>query len=52
MTDNKSLFQIEHEVRSMTHPLYAREQINRDPSITNGRYAPGHQYFTWAHAPE
>ncbi|MEM8976475.1 MAG: hypothetical protein AAGD43_30805 [Pseudomonadota bacterium] len=52
LANNQSLFQIEHEVRSMTHPLYAREQINRDPSITNGRYAPGHQAFSWAHAPE
>lgn len=52
LTKNQSLFQIEHEVRSMTHPLYAREQINRNPAITNGSFAPGHQDFAWAHAPE
>ena len=45
LSNNQSLFQIEHEVRSMTHPLYAREQINRNSAITNGIYAPGHYDF-------
>ena len=51
LSNNQLLFQVEHEVRSMTHPLYAREQINRNPAITNASYAPGHQDFGWAHAP-
>jgi predicted enzyme related to lactoylglutathione lyase len=36
------LFTIEHEVRSMTHPLYARPLVNRNPAQTNRNYAPGH----------
>jgi hypothetical protein len=44
----KLLFQIEHEVRSMRHPLYARPLVNRDPTITNMRYAPGYEAARWA----
>ncbi|HEX3537700.1 MAG TPA: hypothetical protein VHU15_13140 [Stellaceae bacterium] len=32
------LFTIEHEVRSMTHPLYARPLVNRNPAQTNRNY--------------
>lgn len=38
----KALFQIEHEVRSMRHPLYARPLVNRNARQTNRNYAPGH----------
>lgn len=38
----KLLFTIEHEVRSITHPLYARPLVNRNPVQTNRNYAPGH----------
>jgi hypothetical protein len=37
------LFQIEHEVRSLRHPLYARPLVNRNPAITNTNYAPGQE---------
>lgn len=37
----KPLFQIEHEVRSLRHPLYARPLINRNPEQTNRNYVPG-----------
>ncbi|MFO1081360.1 MAG: hypothetical protein U1E23_12145 [Reyranellaceae bacterium] len=37
----KPLFQIEHEVRSMRHPLYARPLVNRNPEQTNRSYVPG-----------
>lgn len=37
------LVRLEHEVRSMRHPLYARPLVNRDPAQTNQRYAPGHE---------
>jgi hypothetical protein len=37
----KPLFQIEHEVRCMTHPLYARPLVNRNPAQTNRNYVPG-----------
>ena len=38
----KVLFTIEHEVRSMTHPLYARPLVNRNPTQTNRNYAAGY----------
>ena len=38
----KPLIQIEHEVRSMRHPLYARPLVNRNAQQTNRNYAPGH----------
>ncbi len=37
----KPLFQIEHEVRSMTNPLYARPLVNRNPAQTNRTYVAG-----------
>lgn len=40
--DGRVLFTIEHEVRSMRHPLYARALVNRNPAQTNLDYAPGH----------
>jgi catechol-2,3-dioxygenase len=35
------LFEIEHEVRSLRHPLYARPMVNRDPAQTNVDYVSG-----------
>ncbi len=41
------LFTLEHEVRSMTHPLYARPLVNRDPALTNLNYVPGYEERPW-----
>jgi predicted enzyme related to lactoylglutathione lyase len=38
----KKLFTVEHEIRSMAHPLYGRPLINRNPAQTNTDYHPGH----------
>jgi hypothetical protein len=46
----KLLFKIEHEVRSLTHPLYARPLVNRNPAQNNREYAPGHDAMTWGMA--
>lgn len=35
------LFEIEHEVRSLRHPLYGRHLVNRNPAQTNRSYVPG-----------
>lgn len=43
-----ALFRVEHEVRSMTHPLYARPLVNRNAGINNRNYMPGHE--AWSHA--
>lgn len=44
----KPIFTVEHEVRSMRHPMYARPLVNRDPTINNRNYQPGHQDARWA----
>ncbi len=44
----KILFRIEHEVRSMTHPLYARPLVNRNPYQTNREFVAGQETRTWA----
>ena len=41
----KRLFTLEHEVRSLTHPLYARLLVNRDPAQSNRDYVRGHDAF-------
>jgi hypothetical protein len=38
----RRLFTLEHEVRSMRHPLFARPLVNRNPEQSNVRYAPGY----------
>jgi hypothetical protein len=48
MADDRVLFTIEHEVRSMRHPLYARPLVNRNPEQTNRLYAPGHEEQSWS----
>ena len=42
------LYTIEHEVRSMRHPLYLRPLINRDPAQSNVDYAPGRDAWVWS----
>ncbi len=44
----KALIRLEHEVRSMRHPLYARPLVNRNPAQTNRVYAPGYEDTPWA----
>jgi hypothetical protein len=43
--DGKRLFQIEHEVRSMRHRLYARPLVNRNHALTNTGYVSGQDAF-------
>jgi len=40
-----ALFRIEHEVRSMKHPLFGRPLLNRNPGQSNMRYASGQDDF-------
>lgn len=39
--NGKPVFQIEHEVRSLHHPLYARPLVNRNPGQRNMTYQAG-----------
>ncbi|MBC7705472.1 MAG: hypothetical protein H7274_16185, partial [Rhodoferax sp.] len=42
---------LEHEVRSMRHPMYARHLVNRDPMVTNAQYATGYETALWRMPP-
>lgn len=39
------LFTLEHEVRSLTHPMYGRPLMNRNPAQSQRDYDPGHDAF-------
>lgn len=42
------LTSIDHEVRSMSHPLYARPLVNRDPAVSIRTYRAGsHENLAW-----
>jgi hypothetical protein len=41
----RELFEVEHEVRSLRHPLYARPLVNRNPMQTNTGYVRGQDAF-------
>jgi hypothetical protein len=43
--NGKVLFAIEHEVRSLTHPLCGRPLVNRNPVQTNRDYTRGQDVF-------
>jgi hypothetical protein len=52
LDSGRPLFTIEHEVRSMTHPMFLRPLVNRNPAQTNRNYAAGYDQAQWAMAPE
>ena len=43
----RPLFTIEHEVRSVSHPMFLRPLVNRNPTQTNRNYAAGYQEHRW-----
>jgi len=47
----KRLFTIEHEVRSITHPMCLRTLVNRNPAQTARNYSHGHDQLPWATEP-
>ncbi|MGE5539719.1 MAG: hypothetical protein ACM30I_13965 [Gemmatimonas sp.] len=42
------LYTVDHEVRAMSHPLYARPLVNRNPALMAMRYAQGQEDAPWA----
>lgn len=42
------LFTLDHEIRSLTHPLFARPLVNRNPDQTNIAFGAGHEIRSWA----
>jgi hypothetical protein len=51
LDSGECLFTVEHEVRSVTHPLCLRPLVNRNPAQTNRDYAPEHDHWPWALSP-
>ncbi len=43
----ETLFVLDHEVRAMTHPMYGRPLVNRNPSQTARDYRAGHDFLAW-----
>jgi hypothetical protein len=43
----KVLYTVEHEIRSMRHPLYNRPLVNKNPNQSNTRFAAGHEVWPW-----
>lgn len=43
--DGREVTQLEHEIRSVTHPLYGRPLVNRNPVQTNRNYARNRDAF-------
>ena len=51
LDSGKVLFAVEHEVRSMRHPMFNRPLVNRNPTINARNFAPGHEAWVPAMAP-
>lgn len=45
--NGKVLYKLDHEVRSMTHPMYGRIKVNRNPDQTNAAFSQGHEIEPW-----
>ncbi|MDX1486480.1 MAG: hypothetical protein R3229_18560, partial [Alphaproteobacteria bacterium] len=41
------VYVLDHEVRSMGHPMYARPLVNRNPAINLRAYDPGRESLPW-----
>jgi hypothetical protein len=52
LDSGQHLFTIEHEVRSLTHPMFLRPLVNRNPAQTARNYAAGYDAMSWAMEPE
>jgi catechol-2,3-dioxygenase len=48
LEDGAPLLQLEHEVRSLRHPLFGRTLVNRDPALDPGTYVTGREAYAWA----
>jgi catechol 2,3-dioxygenase-like lactoylglutathione lyase family enzyme len=48
--DGRKYFTLEHEMRSLRHPLFGRALVNRDPAIDPGTYVAGREAYAWASA--
>lgn len=42
------ILSLEHEIRSLTHPLYGRSLVNRNPAMAPGEFRAGDEHQPWA----
>jgi catechol-2,3-dioxygenase len=47
MVSGREVFPLDHEVRSMTHPMFGRQLINRNPAQTIFNYRGGQDALNW-----
>ncbi len=45
-SSGETLAELEHEVRSMAHPMFQRPLVNRNPAVGFSNYRQGHEIFT------
>jgi hypothetical protein len=50
LDNRRVLFTIEHEVRSMTHPLFGRDLVNRNTALNGMDFRRGEEDFAWGNA--
>jgi len=43
---NETLTEIEHEVRSLSHAMYHRNLVNRNPAVNFFTYRKGNEIYT------
>jgi hypothetical protein len=48
LDSGKLLFTLEHEVRSLKHPLFGRPFVNRNPAQSNRVFAAGYESQSWS----
>jgi catechol-2,3-dioxygenase len=48
LSDGRLQYRLEHEVRSLRHPLFGRPLVNRDPAVDPQTYAAGREAYAWA----
>lgn len=46
--DGRVHFQLEHEVRSLRHPMFGRNLVNRDAAIDVRNFTAGREAYAWA----
>lgn len=49
--DGHTVLQLEHEIRSLTHPLFGRALVNRNPAMSPNGFAAGLEHRPWVHIP-
>jgi len=48
LDDGRAHFTLEHEMRSLRHPLFGRTLVNRNPDIGPGSFVTGREAYAWA----